>query len=271
MIIDVKEWTQRLQEAFDQILPGKQLKVDEHVKSLVGMIKDSLDCRGVSDEAARQKEIREIIAAVKASKSLGDDDLRLYIRACDPECSTKKIDAASPRSTIINVQEWTLGLQKEIDETFPGRQIHIDTNVRSLAGMIKDSLDRRAILDDAERREQTREIIATVKTSENLSNDLRLYLRTFGAQNTKRRMKSDGETKPRRSPLSGTQFKNHLRKPKTTDFPRQRFVPPPPDIAEITRTRVLKSKDTPRRTKKIWREWKPPRARFVEGGDCCPK
>jgi hypothetical protein len=271
MIIDVKEWTQRLQEAFDQILPGKQLKVDEHVKSLTGMIEDSLDRRGVSNEAARKKEIREIIAAVKASKILGDDDLRLYIRACNPERSTKKIDAASPKSAIINVQEWTLGLQKAIDETFPGRQIHIDTNVRSLNGMIKDSLDRKGILDDAARREQTREIIATVKASENLSNDLRLFLNSFGAQNTKGRMKSDGETKPRKSPLSDVQAKKHLQKPKITDFPRQRVVPPPPDIAEIIRTWVLNSKDTPLRRKKIWRDWKRPRARFVEGGDCCSK
>jgi hypothetical protein len=72
MIIDVKEWTRRLQEAIDQTFPGKQLKVDESAKSLTGMIKDSQDRRGILNGEARQKEIREIIATVKASNDLGE-------------------------------------------------------------------------------------------------------------------------------------------------------------------------------------------------------
>jgi hypothetical protein len=34
MIIDVKDWNRRLQDAIDKAFPGKKLKIDENTKSL---------------------------------------------------------------------------------------------------------------------------------------------------------------------------------------------------------------------------------------------
>jgi hypothetical protein len=79
MIIDVKDWNRRLQDAVDKAFPGKKLKIDENTRSVSRMIKDSLDRRGIADEEAQEKERRGIIATLKAS-DLGDD-LGLYIRA----------------------------------------------------------------------------------------------------------------------------------------------------------------------------------------------
>jgi hypothetical protein len=71
MIIDVKEWTRRLQEVIDQTFPGMQLKVEENVKSLRGMIKDSHRRRGISDEAAQQKEIPFGARSTGSMESIG--------------------------------------------------------------------------------------------------------------------------------------------------------------------------------------------------------
>jgi hypothetical protein len=80
MIIDVKDWNRRLQDAIDKAFPGKKLKIDENTKSLTRMVKDSLEWRGIAaDKAAQQKEILEILTVLRAS-DLGDD-LGLYLRA----------------------------------------------------------------------------------------------------------------------------------------------------------------------------------------------
>ena len=52
-------------DAIGKAFPGKQLKADENTKSLTRMIKDSLDRRGITDQAVQQKEMQEIIRTVK--------------------------------------------------------------------------------------------------------------------------------------------------------------------------------------------------------------
>jgi hypothetical protein len=163
---------------------------------------------------------------------------------------------------IIDVKEWTRRLQEAIDQTFPGKQLKVDESVKSLTRMIKDSQDRRGILNGETRQKEIREIIATVKASNDLGDDLRLYIGPLGGRQPTGKMKFGEQPKSViRSP----------RKQKVTNFPQQAISPPPPDILQITRNHVLRSKDTPLSKKLAWEKWKAPTATFVEGGDCSPK
>jgi hypothetical protein len=79
MIIDVKNWNRRLQDAIYKAFPGKQLKIDDNVPSLRQLIKKSLVRRGIAlNDAVLEKERNEIIPVLNAS-DLGED-LRLYMR-----------------------------------------------------------------------------------------------------------------------------------------------------------------------------------------------
>jgi hypothetical protein len=264
MIIDVKEWTRRLQEAIDQTFPGMQLKVEENVKSLSGMIKDSHHRRGISDEAAQQKEIQEIIATVKTSKNLGDD-LRVYMRAVGRERSAVKIDAPKPVLMLIDVEEWTRRIQEVVDHNFPEKQLRVDEGV-TITKMIEHGLDRRGILNEAARQKEVQQIIAVLKASKDVGDDLGLYMRAFGANPV-----HAGNAFVPKGTANDKAVKRKRPKRKATNFPRQPISPPPPDILKITRNHVLHSKDTPLGRKLAWKKWKAPTAKFVEGGDCCPK
>jgi hypothetical protein len=163
---------------------------------------------------------------------------------------------------IIDVKEWTRRLQEAIDQTFPGKQLKVNESVKSLSGMIRDSQDRRGILNAEARQKEIREIIAIVKTSNDLGDDLRLYIGAMGGRQPTGRIKFGEQPK---SVIKKT------RKQKVTNFPQQAISPPSPDIMQITRNHVLRSKDTPLAKKLAWEKWKAPTARFVEGGDCSTK
>jgi hypothetical protein len=161
---------------------------------------------------------------------------------------------------IIDVKEWTRRLQEAIDQTFPGKQLKVDESVKSLTGMIKESQDRRGILNGEARQKEIREIIATVKASNDLGDDLRLYIGALGG------LQPTGTMKFGEKPKSVIRTR---RKQKTTKFSPKAISPP--DILQITRNHVLRSKDTPLAKKLAWKKWKAPTATFVEGGGCSPK
>ena len=81
---------------------------------------------------------------------------------------------------IIDVKDWKRQLQDAIDKAFPGKQLKVDENTKSITRMVKASLDRRGIAaDKAVQQKEVREIIAVLKASD-LSDDLGLYIRAFG-------------------------------------------------------------------------------------------
>jgi hypothetical protein len=76
-------------------------------------------------------------------------------------------------------------------------------------------------------------LIATVKASNDLGDDLRLYIGALGGRQPTGKMKF------------GKQLKSVIRNPrkrKVTNFPQQAIAPPLPDILQITRNHVLRSK-----------------------------
>jgi hypothetical protein len=163
---------------------------------------------------------------------------------------------------IIHAKGWTRCLQEAIDQTFPGKQLKVDESAKSLTGMIKDSQDRRGILNGGARQKEIREIIATLRASKELGDDLRLYVGALGGRQPTGRKKIV------------EQPKSAVRKPwkrRVTNFPQQVISLPLPDILEITRNHVLRSKDTPLARRLAWEKWKAPTATFVEGGNCSPK
>jgi hypothetical protein len=163
---------------------------------------------------------------------------------------------------IIDVKWWTRRLQEAIDQTFPDKQLKVDERIKSLTGMIKDSQDLRGILNGEARQKELREIIATVKRSNDLGDDLRLYI---GAQAGRQPIdKKEFCEQP-------TSVKRSSRRRNVTNFPQHVILTPLPDILQITRNHVLRSKDTPHARKSAWEKWKAPTATFVEGGGCSPR
>ena len=90
---------------------------------------------------------------------------------------------------IIDVKDWNRRLQEAIEGACPGKHLRIEENTTSISRLIRESLERRGIIDRGDN--EYREIIAKLKAS-NICDDIAFYIGAFGGQSKQKVPKASG-------------------------------------------------------------------------------